>query len=208
MASKCDNLHVEVLDGEVVLYDRELGAVHRLDALALAVWNECIQSRSVDAIASALSKQQGSDVDAMRARVKQAVTALLCRGLLPADWQNASSDAGKNKTRQHVPVRALASDEVADANRYALSVMDETLAAISQAPMHTRRDVLKGGATKMIVTAPVISTFFATGAFASGPSASAAFGVGNCKNIGYSCAVNGDCCADATGGCVANTCST
>ncbi|MCH7885747.1 MAG: hypothetical protein IIC01_10915 [Planctomycetes bacterium] len=58
----------------------------------------------------------------------------------------------------------------------------------------SRRELLSGGVTKAILAAPVISTFFATGAFASGPSASAAFGAADCKNVGYSCTVVGDCC--------------
>ena len=100
----------------------------------------------------------------------------------------------------------------------------------------SRRELLSGGVTKAILAAPVISTFFATGAFASGPSASAAFGEGECKNTGYSCVVkqdccqggpinheceaatcclkknvsgcvtDDDCCAEATSGCIAGTC--
>jgi hypothetical protein len=44
----------------------------------------------------------------------------------------------------------------------------------------------------------VISTFFAAGAYASGPSASGAYGPGGCKTIGYSCAINTDCCEPDT----------
>lgn len=61
----------------------------------------------------------------------------------------------------------------------------------------SRRELLCGGTAKLIYTAPLISTFFATGACASGPSASLAFGTdagGGCKTIGYSCSINNDCC--------------
>lgn len=70
----------------------------------------------------------------------------------------------------------------------------------------SRREILRGGVGKAMLAAPVISTFFATGAYASGPSFSAAWGAGGCKNIGYSCVVNGDCCAGSSG-CVASTCA-
>ncbi len=61
----------------------------------------------------------------------------------------------------------------------------------------SRRELLCGGTAKLIYTAPLISTFFASGACASGPSASGAWGAG-CKNVGYSCSVNGDCCENPT----------
>ena len=54
--------------------------------------------------------------------------------------------------------------------------------------------------TRTVLAAPLISTFFATGAYASGPSFSAAYGTdggGDCKNVGYSCTVDGDCCSSA-----------
>ena len=63
----------------------------------------------------------------------------------------------------------------------------------------SRREVLRGGTAKLIYTAPLISTFIASGACASGPSASGAFGTddnGGCKEVGYSCGVNNDCCQD------------
>jgi hypothetical protein len=58
----------------------------------------------------------------------------------------------------------------------------------------SRRELLNSGATRAILAAPVISTFFATGANASGPSYSAAFGPGGCKTVGYSCSTSNDCC--------------
>ncbi len=75
---------------------------------------------------------------------------------------------------------------------------DPTTRPASRLP--SRREMLCGGTAKLIYTAPLISTFFASGACASGPSASAAFGTdgfGNCKNLGYSCTTNPDCCEES-----------
>ena len=60
----------------------------------------------------------------------------------------------------------------------------------------SRRALLGSGVTKAVLAAPVISTFFAAGAYASGVSASAAFGEGGCKTVGYSCRVPADCCEE------------
>ncbi len=64
----------------------------------------------------------------------------------------------------------------------------------------SRRELLNSGATRAILAAPVISTFFATGANASGPSYSAAFGPGGCKTPGYSCVTPQDCCINPPDG--------
>ncbi len=60
----------------------------------------------------------------------------------------------------------------------------------------SRRELLRCGGTRLVFVAPLVSVFFTTGAFASGPSASAAIGAGGCKNVGYSCAANNDCCGN------------
>lgn len=71
----------------------------------------------------------------------------------------------------------------------------------------SRREMLCGGTAKLIYTAPLISTFFASGACASGPSASGAFGAGGCKTLGYSCGNINDCCIEnADGRCQNSKC--
>ncbi len=71
----------------------------------------------------------------------------------------------------------------------------------------SRREMLCGGTAKLIYTAPLISTFFASGACASGPSASAAWGAAGCKTAGYSCAVPVECCNfPGDGLCESGTC--
>jgi len=65
---------------------------------------------------------------------------------------------------------------------------------IAAGPGLSRRELLSGGVAKAVWAAPVISTFFAAGAYASGPSASGAFGPGGCKEGQYSCFVDTDCC--------------
>ena len=70
----------------------------------------------------------------------------------------------------------------------------------------SRRELLCGGTAKLIYTAPLISTFFASGACASGPSASAAFGV-DCKTVGYSCSNPPECCIHPGNGlCTSGAC--
>lgn len=71
----------------------------------------------------------------------------------------------------------------------------------------SRREMLRGGFGRAMLAAPIISTFFAVGAYASGPSASGAFGPGGCKESQYSCFVDTDCCqAPATRLCESGSC--
>ena len=146
-----DDVHVEELDGEAVLYDPRTGAIHRMDAVAYSVWTACDGSRTCDDVCHLVAARHR--IGGVRAEqcVRSALELLDQKELMVGS--GATSDS-------------------------ALS----------------RREVLSGGIGRALVAAPVISTFFAAGAYASGPSASAAFGAGGCKTPGYSCAVNTDCC--------------
>ena len=63
----------------------------------------------------------------------------------------------------------------------------------------------------MVFAAPVISTFCAAGAYAAASNpihAGSPFGAGGCKNVGFSCTTNSDCCGQGTDltACQATTC--
>ena len=60
----------------------------------------------------------------------------------------------------------------------------------------TRRELVRGGVMKAVLAAPLISTFFARPAFASTVSP---HGAGGCRNVGYSCTANVDCCESGAG---------
>lgn len=152
------DLVVEVLDGEAVLYDPVLGAVHRFDASTFQVWQACDGQRNIVDITCLLAQQRAIPYCDAREYVERVLEELRTRGLLSS---GRSDDLASGQER-----------------RGTLS----------------RRELLSGGATKLALAAPVISTFFATGAYASGPSASGAFGDAGCKTVGYSCSVQGDCC--------------
>lgn len=159
-----DDVHVEELDGEAVLYDPRTGAIHRMDAVAYSVWTACDGSRTCDDVCHLVATRH--KIGGLRAEqcVRSALELLDQKELMIGS--GATSDS-------------------------ALS----------------RREVLSGGIGRALVAAPVISTFFAAGAYASGPSASAAFGEAACKNIGYSCGSATDCCEGPPDrGCVSSTC--
>ena len=159
-----DDVHVEELDDEAVLYDPRTGAIHRMDATAYSVWKACDGSRTCDDVCHLVATRHR--IGGVRAEqlVRSALELLDQKELMVGS--GATSDS-------------------------ALS----------------RREVLSGGIGRALVAAPMISTFFAAGAYASGPSASAAFGGGACKNIGYSCGNANDCCeGPPQRGCQGSTC--
>ena len=55
----------------------------------------------------------------------------------------------------------------------------------------SRRELLGSGLPKLVFIPPVISTFFAVGAYASGGSGLVSW---DCKFVGFSCIVQADCC--------------
>ena len=204
--SRRADVDVHALDGEAILYDPRSGAVHRFNATTMMVWNACDGSREVAEIARALAMLSAVSADEAQAHVQRAIKDLTKRDLLmesadacpPSPRRPARPD---NSTEDPVNSEELVCPTAGDASAEAAPVDRCT----STKP--SRREVLCGGATKIILGAPIISTFFATGAYASGPSASAAFGAAGCKTIGYSCSTGSDCCIDADDAkCQSSTC--
>lgn len=165
-----DDLQIEEIDGEAIIYDPHNGAVHRFNETTFFIWNGCDGSQTPTDIARALSQAYAIDGDQAASHVHDTIERFRDRELLSVE-QSATLFSRDVQPRQ---------------------VIDFT--ACDDSRGLSRREFIEGGVTKAVLAAPVISTFFAAGAFASGPSASAAFGTGGCKNIGYSCAVAGDCC--------------
>ena len=56
-----DDLHVEQLDGEGLVYDQLSGAVHRLNATTFFVWNACDGSHTQQNIARGLMQDYSVD---------------------------------------------------------------------------------------------------------------------------------------------------
>ena len=178
---KRSDIIVRELDGEAVLYDPRSGAVHRFNAATLTVWNACDGSTDLGGMTETFADRFGLSTERADAHVRKAIRELAKRDVfLDAD---------------DVEVRVLGESTNEPAGKRFASTIP------------TRREVLSGGAATLLVTAPVISTFFAVGAYASGPSASGAFGDGGCKTTGYSCSVNPDCCeAPSDQSCEGGTC--
>jgi PqqD family protein of HPr-rel-A system len=229
-----EDLQVEGLDGEAVLYDPRSGAVHRFNATTVFVWKACDGSCSANDIATSMVEHYSVGADEALEVVHQVIAQLNEKGLLHEEG-TGSGDMVNPLKRVQVSADADEQNETAMTKRAggALSAATPTEAA---GQGFSRRALLGGGVTKAVLAAPVISTFFAAGAYASGVSASAAFGEGGCKTVGYSCAVpadcceeglentdcedgaccirklktgcttDDDCCSTATGGCVAGTC--
>ena len=188
MPSRRDGLVLEELDGEAIVYDPRYGAVHRFNAVTLFVWDLCDGSHTMTDIAQRLTQLSEVATDEALEHVQRVIAEL---GIL--ELVEGAPVEAMNKRK--VPWWTKAPEPIAS---FAPPTLDRP------GPLRlSRRELLGSGMGKMIFVAPVISTFFAAGAYASGPSASAAFGDGGCKNVGYSCAVDEDCC---TNDCIAETC--
>ena len=181
--SRRDDLTLEELDGEAILYDPRYGALHRFNAATLFVWDLCDGSRTLADIAHRMTQLCDVEPDEALDSVERVIAELRTLELL-----QGAPVAAMNK--RNVPCWTKAPPEPE-----APSVLPRV--GTSEELRLSRRQLLRGGVTKLVFVAPVISTFFAAGAYASGPSASAAFGTdagGDCKNIGYSCTIKDDCC--------------
>jgi len=185
-----DDLHVEQLDGEGLVYDPLSGAVHRLNATTFFVWNACDGSQSAKDIAQTLTEHYTVDIAEAMNVVSDVVARLYGEGLLEAHGAEADDD-GLNEEKPGANTPGAHNETKPDLLRRdgSSTTGDRTPAATI-----SRRELLGGGVTKAMLAAPVISTFFAAGAHASGPSASGAYGPGGCKEGQYSCFVDTDCC--------------
>ncbi|MHC4695356.1 MAG: PqqD family protein [Planctomycetota bacterium] len=194
-----DDLHVEELDGEAVLYDSRNGAIHRFNSTTFEVWNACDGTRTSNSIVQRIGKRHSISADEALALVRT-VLAQFRENALLHDTCSGDGSAHDHLQLTPRPVPTDDQDYATPTNRPACPV---PLSAVSESGGCgiSRRELLGGGVTKAVLAAPVISTFFAAGAYASGPSASAAFGTdagGDCKTVGYSCAANPDCCDGGT----------
>ncbi len=191
-----EDLHVEELDGEAVLYDPQNGAVHRFNTATFFVWSASDGSRTMHDIADGLVEHHSLGPDEALSVVRHAVTLIAEADLLHGDSfdaHNAFDDVAFASTTPEAPApNQPTMREGPDRPPVAVAALETEGGGLS------RRELLSGGVKTVVLTAPVISTFFAAGAYASGPSASGAFGTGGCKTIGYSCTVNNDCCEPNT----------
>lgn len=179
-----NDLVLEELDGEAILYDHRYGAIHRFNAVTLFVWDMCDGSHVVEDMARHLTRLSEVPPDKALESVQRVVAELRTLDLLegaPAEPLNAATVPCWTESLPEQPAHA-ARPEPGETQPLRLS----------------RRQLLECGVVKIVFVAPVISTFFASGAYASGPSASAAFGAGGCKTVNYSCTVNADCCEGGT----------
>ncbi len=186
------DLVFEQLDGEAILYDPSSGAVHRLSVVGLVVWEACDGTNTIKELAQVVTERFDIlHLEACR-EIARTVSHLDVLGLLvPTARPDVAIDAvGSASSVDQVtesPADFHARTEQAKA------VVDPTYLRPPSRVGLSRRAMLTRSTTKMLLAPPIISTFFATGAYASGPSASAAFdGAGN-KNVGYSCTVDTDC---------------
>jgi hypothetical protein len=203
MPLQSGNLHLEELDGEAVLCDPHTGAVHRFNATTFFVWNACDGSQTPHDVALALADHYGISADDAVKIVGCAIAQLNDRDLLLRKFPDSHDAASSGLERCGI---AETPHAITGASR--ATSADALSAATPKADGGpSRRELLSSGVTKAVFAAPVISTFFAAGAYASGPSASAAFGVGGCKQLGYSCVANEDCClGNPDGQCYSEVC--
>jgi hypothetical protein len=196
MPRRRDDLQIEGLDGEAVVYDPRDGAVHRFNATTFFVWNACDGLRSANDIAAGVVEHYSVGAGEALEVVHRVIAKLDEKGLLQAESSGSADEANTMKPGpEYATVDQQDRSMKAERTDSTLPAADPTETA-SQGL--SRRALLGSSVTKAALAAPVISTFFAAGAYASGPSASGAFGDGGCKTVGYSCAVPADCCLEGT----------
>ncbi len=184
-----EDLVLEELDGEAILYDPRYGAVHRFNAVTLFVWDLCDGSRTITDIAQRLTKLcEFNPVEALDGVLR------VIAELSTLDLVQGAPVEPMNKTK--VPWWTKAPEPAASAVR--------TYQDGPEPVRLSRRELLRGGVTKLAFAAPVIATFFASGAYASGGNGLFSF---DCKLNGFSCTADGDCCQDpAAQDCEFNEC--
>jgi hypothetical protein len=186
---------MEEMDGEAVLYDPRTGAVHQFNATTFVVWKACGGMQTAEDIARELMKHGSVNAAQALRVVREAIGQLDEKELLvESGWLPSAAENSETVSLAASPTQVQNTADAFGLDR------QESPPTRKPIPGHgvSRRELLGGGITKAMLAAPVISTFFAAGAYASGPSASAAFGAGGCKTVGYSCAVTNDCCGGAS----------
>jgi PqqD family protein of HPr-rel-A system len=192
-----DDLHVEELDDEAVLYDARNGAVHRLNATTFLVWRTCDGTQSLEDIAHRLMSHYSVSADEAQSAARHALALLVEKELLD-ERPCVASHQGDGKTRPlKTWVRQARDGPVAPIPPASATPLATTSTSATTGHGVSRRELLGSGVTKTVLAAPVISTFFAAGADASDWRGSAT-GPGGCKTIGFSCVINADCCEGGT----------
>jgi PqqD family protein of HPr-rel-A system len=186
------DLTAKELDGEGLVYDLRSGRVHHLNAAALLVWKACDDLQYADELITLTGERFNVSPGHARAWMEEALEQLQRAGLLEKPRARGAGEVREGQPTDMERVKQVPPD-VATAEA-GLDRAD--LPRCPTAP--SRRDFLDAGFARFLVAAPLVSSFIASGAYASGPSFSAAFGTGGCKNVGYSCAVENDCCDGGT----------
>ncbi len=78
-----------VLDGEVVILDREAGQVHQLNAVASAIWNACNGAHTEEQIVADLAATFEHVPDTVLSDVRKALEDFNRLGLLLSDADSA-----------------------------------------------------------------------------------------------------------------------
>ena len=203
MPLRRDDLVLEELDGEAVLYDARHGAVHRFNVTTLMIWNGCSGSQTPKDIATGLVGDHSIPVDEALKVVDSVIAQLHNRDLLHQHYAVPYQQSLSSVAAHAEPPRQRMSTK-SSAGRVPQGDATETAGR-----RISRRELLSSGVIKGVIAAPVISTFFAAGAFASGPGLpdGGSFDPA-CADLGSPCTEISDCC-DYSGfqlGCDTSTC--
>ena len=193
LSHRRDDLHVEELDGEAVLYDPQNGTVHRFNATTFFVWSACDGWRTPKDIALGVAEHYSVGADEALKVVRSVIAQLHEKELLQADHAD-SADAGLAEWKRSALTNTTGQGIATDV---ALSTPKRAPVAQRADRGLSRRELLGGGVAKAVLAAPVILTFCAARAYAGASNPihpGSATGPGGCKNIGFSCVVNADCC--------------
>lgn len=190
-----DDVVFEEIDGEAVVFDPSSGAVHQFDGITLRVWKACDATQAPDNMARALSSETGKDGAVAETLVRGALAALEERGLIVNVATATNADSLQDISADEACKPHSGNPPHGTVNRAHAGTARATERTV------TRRAFLGRSATKIAYAAPMISTFCVTGTYAAGSNpihAGSPLGPGGCKNVGFSCAVNTDCCEVGT----------
>ena len=150
-----DDLVFHELDGEALVYDTRSGAVHRFNAITLFVWNACDGLHTTGDIAHEVTERYAIDSGQALVQVEWVVEQLTKWGLLQdAQAADFSQDEWVGTASPDTCCQEPAS------RAHGVHPADRgTRRPSAHRPLPSRRELLSGGATKLVFVAPVISTF-------------------------------------------------
>lgn len=183
---------VRELDGEAIIYDQRYGTVHHFSELALLVWKKFDGTKTEEEIAEQAAQAKVVDAAKALTAIRQILRQFTKWHLLQTPAPSSQADYPECRTQTTTEKDVIDTAHPAATQELRASMgMDSDVA--SDVPNYSRRELLAGGALKLLFVPPLVSSFIPSGAYASGGNGLFSY---DCKLNRFSCAVDADCCQD------------